>query len=64
MFKAMFRYFESAGNSSTSNDFEPIYGLPRSSLNDWLSRNPLLKKEYDEKLADRLQRTRSARNAR
>jgi hypothetical protein len=64
MLKAMLDYLEMGGHSSKMEDFEPIYGLPRQSLDDWLARNQPLKKEYDKVLADRLQRTRSARSAR
>ena len=43
--------------------FEPIYGLPKRSLDEWLSRNPQLKKEYDIELAARLRQDRSIRDA-
>ncbi|MCA9147205.1 MAG: hypothetical protein KDB05_30725 [Planctomycetales bacterium] len=35
---------------SELDKFEPIYGLPRRSLDEWLSRNPALKKDYEAKL--------------
>jgi hypothetical protein len=48
------------GKKPTELDkFEPIYGLPKRSLDEWLSRNPQLKKDYDEELAARLQRSRA-----
>jgi hypothetical protein len=44
--------------------FEPIYGLPTRSLDEWLSRNPALKKDYDSELLIRSRPNRSARNKR
>jgi hypothetical protein len=42
--------------------FEPIYGLTKRSLDEWLSRNPGLKKDYQAKLAARLRRGGFARD--
>jgi hypothetical protein len=55
-----------AGTDSGSTDidkFEPIYGLPKRSLDEWMSRNPKLKEEYEEELSVRLQRRRAAQDA-
>lgn len=58
------RRFFSVGNAPTELDaFEPIYGLPKRSLDEWLSRNPRLKKEYDAKLRARSRYGRAARGA-
>lgn len=45
------------------DSFEPIYGLPKRSLDEWLSRNPQLQKEYEVELAARLRQNRSIRDA-
>lgn len=45
---------------SELDKFEPIYGLPRRSLDEWLSRNPALKKDYEAKLRARTLRSQSA----
>ena len=41
------------------DQFEPVYGLPTRSLNEWLSRNPALKEEYEAELRFRSRRSRS-----
>jgi len=45
------------------NRFEPIYGLTKRSLDDWLARNPRLRQQYDEQLAARAQREAAKRAA-
>lgn len=50
MLKSPFRFFGIATDTTDLHAFEPIYGLPRRSLNEWLSRNPILKQEYEAKL--------------
>jgi hypothetical protein len=64
MFKSWFRFFGIGAHSSELDKFEPIYGLPKRSLDEWLSRNPLLKQEYEIELVARLERCRAARDAR
>lgn len=32
------------------SDYDPIYGLSRRAINDWLARNPQLKREHDAQL--------------
>jgi hypothetical protein len=64
MFKSLFGFFRIGADSSELDKFEPIYGLPKRSLDEWLSRNSLLKKEYEIELVARLERSRAARDAR
>jgi hypothetical protein len=64
MLKSLFRLFGIDADSTELDKFEPIYGLPKRSLDEWLSRNPKLKKEYERELVVRLQRSRAARDAR
>ncbi len=53
MFKSLLRFFGLAKENSRLDNFDPLYGLPKQSLDDWLSRNPKLKREYARKLAAR-----------
>ena len=55
------RSFRSAEGSSTISQFEPIYGLPISSLEQWLLRNPKLKESYDATMSARALRTQAPR---
>ena len=64
MFNLLFRVFGIGIDSSELDQFEPIYGLSKRSLDEWLSSNPELKKKYDIELAAGLQRSRAVRNAR
>jgi hypothetical protein len=52
MFQSLLRFFGLAKKSSEL-EFDPLYGLPRQSLEGWLSRNPKLKKDYASQLAAR-----------
>lgn len=45
---------------SELDKFEPIYGLPKRSLDEWLSRNPALRNEYEAELRARSLHSRSA----
>jgi hypothetical protein len=56
MRNALLRFLGSRRAKELSR-FEPIYGLPRRSLDEWLARNPQLRKEYEIELAARLRRT-------
>jgi hypothetical protein len=29
------------------NEYEPVYGLPRQAVEEWLARNPRLREEYE-----------------
>lgn len=44
------------------DNFEPIYGLPKRSLDEWLSQNPALKKDYEAELRARSLHRRSVRS--
>jgi hypothetical protein len=63
MLKSLYRFAGIDTDSTELDKFEPIYGLPKRSLDEWLSRNPKLKKEYERELATRLQRSHAAREA-
>jgi len=39
--------------------YERIYGLPRKSLDEWLSRNPVMKREYEAELRARSLRSQT-----
>lgn len=58
----MIRFFTTDSDSMDSSKFEPIYGLPKRALAEWLSRNPTLKAEYEKELLARS--NRAARQAR
>jgi hypothetical protein len=62
MFNALLRWLGFGTDRSELEAFEPIYGLPTRSLDEWLSRNPQLKKEYEIELAARLRRDQSIRD--
>src|SRR5690606_3629285 len=51
-------------NKRVLDQFEPIYGLPTRSLDEWLSRNPARKKVYEAELLNRSRRSCSARDKR
>ena len=62
MLRSMTRLLGLGTEPTELDQFEPIYGLPKRSLDEWLSRNPQLKRHYDEELAARLQRSRAITN--
>jgi hypothetical protein len=62
MIKSLLRFFGIVKDEGKLLQFEPIYGLPRRSLDEWLSRNPGLKKDYEAALLIRSQQSRTARN--
>jgi len=46
--------FGKAGEpTSSSTGDDPIYGLPRHSVEQWLARNPRIREEYDAELRRR-----------
>ena len=53
MFKSLMLYLGNFSKTSELDKYEPIYGLPRRSLQEWLSYNPLLKKDYEAELLAR-----------
>jgi hypothetical protein len=62
MVKSLLRFVGIAKDERAPEQFDPIYGLPRRSLDEWLSRNPALKKDYEAALLVRSQQSRSAHN--
>lgn len=34
-------------DSTQQTEYDPVYGLPRRSLDEWLARNPQLREEYE-----------------
>ena len=50
MFKSFFRFLGINNGETGLDKFEPIYGLPICSLDEWLSRNPALKRDYEARL--------------
>jgi hypothetical protein len=59
MLKLLLRFFGIVKGNSELDNFDPIYGLPKHSLDEWLARNPTLKKKYESELM-----ARSSRNHR
>jgi hypothetical protein len=57
MFKSLLRFFGLVNGKSDTDNFDPLYGLPKQSLDEWLSRNPTLKREYASELAARFWRS-------
>jgi hypothetical protein len=53
MFKWLLWFFGRAPIIPQLDEFEPIYGLPKSSFDEWIARNPALRKEYEAKLKAR-----------
>jgi hypothetical protein len=62
MVNLLLRLFGIIRGEGELDKFEPIYGLPTRSLDEWLSRNPALRNDYDAKLLIRSRQSRSARN--
>jgi hypothetical protein len=52
MIESLSRLFGIAADEKDLDNYEPIYGLPKHSLDGWLARNPILRQEYDAKLRD------------
>ena len=54
MLKWLGQLFGKAGEPRSSYpEDDPIYGLPRQSIEQWLARNPRLKEEYEAELRRR-----------
>lgn len=53
MVKSILNLFDVSTNESKIDKFEPIYGLPKPALEEWLSLNPQLKAEYLARLKAR-----------
>ncbi|MCA9212935.1 MAG: hypothetical protein KDB27_07720 [Planctomycetales bacterium] len=61
MIKCLMRFLGTSADAREDrelNKFDPIYGLPKRSLDEWLSRNPSLKRDYEAKLRARALRNR------
>ena len=61
MIKSLLRFCGIIKDERGLDQFEPIYGLPTRALDEWLSCNPALKKDYETEL---LIRSRSSWPAR
>lgn len=53
MVKSLLRFLGIVKDTRGLDKFEPIYGLPTRSLDEWLSRNPALRKDYEAELLAR-----------
>ena len=62
MVKSLLRLFGINRGEVELEKFEPVYGLPKQSLEEWLARNPALRKDYGAELLSRSQQRQSARN--
>ena len=52
MIESLSRLLGIAADERELDNYEPIYGLPNHSLDEWLARNPILRQEYDAKFRD------------
>jgi len=50
MLTSLLRFFGFAKETAELSKFEPVYGLTKEALDEWLARNPLLRQEYEAKL--------------
>ncbi|QDU26747.1 hypothetical protein ETAA8_18280 [Anatilimnocola aggregata] len=50
MINSLYRTRTAAADEKELERYEPIYGLPKNSLDEWLACNPLLKQEYQARL--------------
>jgi hypothetical protein len=64
MVKSLLRFFGILKDERGLDKFEPIYGLPPRSLDEWLSRNPGRRTDYEAELRVRSRDSRSARDTR
>lgn len=64
MFKSLLRRLGIMNGTLEPNKFDPIYGFPTRSIDEWFARNPKLKADYDAELAARSLRTRDTRGKR
>jgi hypothetical protein len=56
MWSTLLRFFGvSGGAESIRDEYDPVYGLPRRAVEEWLARNPTLKREYEAMLQARAQ---------
>ena len=62
MIKSLLRFLGIIKDEMGLDQFEPIYGLPKPALDEWLSRNPALEKDYHAELLIRSRRNCSPRN--
>jgi hypothetical protein len=53
MLERLSRRLRGRGMESEQDRFEPIYGYPRAAVEQWLARNPELKRRYEKLLKDR-----------
>jgi hypothetical protein len=61
MIKSLLRLCDIIKGQTEPDQFEPVYGLSPRSRDEWLSRNPALKEDYEADLLIRTRRSRSAR---
>jgi hypothetical protein len=64
MIRSLLRFFNIIPDTANLDKYEPIYGLPTHSLDEWLSQNPELKKSYDVELRARKSRRRDRSKSR
>jgi hypothetical protein len=56
MLERLWRRFGKNGRStSPDGEYEPVYGLPRHEVEQWLERNPHLREKYEAELQERKQ---------
>ena len=50
MIRALLRMFGLVDSDADPAKFEPVFGLPKRSLDEWLSRHPSMRERYDAEL--------------
>jgi hypothetical protein len=54
MWGALLRLFGGSGGTDPVRDrYDPVYGLPRRAVEEWLARNPGIRDEYEAELRAR-----------
>lgn len=43
---------------TTADDYDPVFGLPKRSLEEWLARHPSMRPKYDAELNRRTKQSR------
>ena len=43
---------------TTADNFDPVFGLPKRSLEEWLARHPSMRTKYDAELSRRTRQSR------
>jgi hypothetical protein len=53
MWKRLLRLARHTRHEATLDKFDPVYGLAKEAIDEWLSRNPALKQRHEAELTRR-----------